>query len=90
MHVPCQIDEVDGLTADRFLIDYLSVQRPVLVKNALKSNQWRALLPLWSREEIERRFGTVSVQVGTIPYAQRFGLDVSWSRGLRRNSKEMK
>lgn len=76
--VPCEIDAIDGLTADAFVIDYLSVQRPVLVKNALSSPAWRQLLPLWTREEIERRLGHIEVAVGTIPYAERFEKEVGW------------
>ena len=76
MRVPCDFDEVENLAAEDFLIDYLSIQRPVLVRNALQSPGWQKLTQRWSRESILKEMGDVEVSSGSIPYAHNFGLEV--------------
>jgi hypothetical protein len=74
--VTCDFDEVSNIGAEEFLIDYLSVQRPVIVKDALQSPGWQKLIPKWSRESILKEMGDVEVSSGSIPYAHNFGLEV--------------
>ena len=46
----CDFDVVEGITADAFERDYLSVRRPVLVRGMLKGKA--AFLKKWTRDEI--------------------------------------
>lgn len=81
MRLVAGIDEVDGLSAESFLLDYLAVQRPVLVRNALRGAAWQSVLPRWSRETLLRDFGDLEVSAGSIPYAHNFGFAVRWCDG---------
>ena len=69
----CDFDAVVDLTAESFLYDYLMLQRPVLVRNALNSSLVQGFLHRWERNNFESLFGDVSLRVGTIPLAAQFG-----------------
>lgn len=69
----CDFDAVVDLTAESFLYDYLILQRPVLVRNALNSSIVQRFLQRWERNNFESLFGDVSLRVGTIPLAAQFG-----------------
>ena len=70
----CDFDAVAELTAESFLYDYLILQRPVLIRNALNSTIVQRFLQRWERNNFESLFGDVTLRVGTIPLAAQFGL----------------
>lgn len=89
LRVTCDFDEVSNIGAEEFLINYLSVQRPVIVKDALQSPGWQKLIPKWSRDSILKEMGDVEVSSGSIPYAHNFGLEVCCqprTKGLMRHT----
>lgn len=69
----CDFDAVVDLTAESFLYNYLILQRPVLVRNALNSTLVQRFLQRWERNNFESLFGDVTLRVGTIPLAAQFG-----------------
>ena len=69
----CDFDAVVDLTAESFLYDYLILQRPVLVRNALNSSLVSSFLQRWERNNFESIFGDVSLRVGIIPLASQLG-----------------
>ena len=74
---PCDIDVRVNLTADEFLIEYLSVQRPVRIRNALWGPEWDALRARWSREQLVAHYGHERVKRVEIPYAEAFGMSAN-------------
>lgn len=64
----------DGFDADTFLFDYLMLQRPVLVRGALKGSTWDELRRRWSRETLQDLYGDEEVSRVAIPYASQFGM----------------
>ena len=65
----CDFDVLESITADRFLIDYLSIQKPVLIRNILKD---RNKLKLdFQRQNLEKKFGSLVFQSKPISYGER-------------------
>ena len=70
----CDIDVI-GYTssADELLLDYLSIQRPVLIRNATNRNSLKDLFYHWQREHIIERYGDLTFHEVLVPYARAFG-----------------
>lgn len=75
-YTDCNIDVVDArnLTVAEFHRDYLSLMRPVIIRNALGS--WKAW-EHWTRANFTERYGPVVLQAGVVPYANLYGLNES-------------
>ena len=54
----CDFDMAGELTAEAFLYDYLSLQRPVLVRNATSIHNMKKLHNLWHRNKIANEYGS--------------------------------
>eukprot|EP00042_Codosiga_hollandica_P042513 m.391633 g.391633 ORF g.391633 m.391633 type:complete len:329 (+) comp56346_c0_seq38:1280-2266(+) len=71
----CDFDIRSDLSADEFMRQYLSVQRPVLVRNHHRKNaKWESLRKNWKRESFLQKYGSVSATHAEIPYAREFGV----------------
>ena len=62
---------------NRFVFDYLALQRPVLIRNATNSHLLRKVYQTWQRNKFELEFGTLSFTEVEIPYAESFGYTTS-------------
>lgn len=71
----CDFDVRLGLTPEEFLRDYLSIQRPVLIRNA--TGNWAGLKTKWQRHNLDAKYGKLTFRRVIVPYAQAFGLDAS-------------
>jgi hypothetical protein len=80
----CDMDIVDGrtLTVDRFVRDYQSVGRPVLIRNgtrcdpAARNGGRECTFPAlakWTRDYLVGKFGSEKFSAGLIPYAKKYG-----------------
>ena len=70
----CDFDVVASLDANQFLSQYLSLQRPVLVRDAAAgSPDIKALFHAWQRNRFEQMYGELQFKEVTIPYAESFG-----------------
>lgn len=71
----CLIDVRYDLTPDDFYREYLSVQRPVIVRNALGVN-WNSLREQWGFTTFLQIHGNIEFDTFSIPYANEvFGLE---------------
>ncbi|EGD77594.1 hypothetical protein PTSG_08691 [Salpingoeca rosetta] len=76
----CDFDVVDArvFTQEDFLLDFLSLQRPLLVKGALNSHHWdRVRASRWTRENFASEFRDTVFQRTIIPYASAFGMEAN-------------
>ena len=64
----CDIDVLETLTPERFLIDYLSIQKPVLVRNILKDRNKLKLS--FQRQNVEKKYGSLVFQNKPISYGE--------------------
>jgi hypothetical protein len=73
-YTDCNIDVVDArnFSVAEFHRDYLSLMRPVIIRNAL--GPWRAW-EHWTRANFTERYGSVVLQAGVVPYANLYGLN---------------
>ena len=67
----CDIDVLETLTPERFLIDYLSIQKPVLVRNILKDRNKLKLS--FQRQNVEKKYGSLIFQSKQIGFEEYFG-----------------
>lgn len=70
----CDIDII-GYTAssDELLLDYLSLQRPVVIRNATNRQSLRNLFRHWQRDSIVEKYGDLTFREVLVPYARAFG-----------------
>ena len=70
----CDFDSVVDLDVDSFLYNYLLLQRPVLVRNALNTTLFQGFLKRWERSNFQESFGYIHLPFASIPLAQQLGL----------------
>lgn len=70
----CDFDSIADLNADSFLYNYLLLQRPVLVRNAINATAIKRFLKQWERGNFEKTFGFLQVPLAGIPLSQQLGL----------------
>ena len=58
---------------NEFVFNYLSLQRPVLVRNVTNSHLLKKLYQTWQRNKFEQEFGKLSFTEAEIPFAESFG-----------------
>lgn len=73
----CDIDVVDGskLTLNKFLRDYVSCLKPVLIKGGVA--KLAELQTRWNRKDFHKKFGSMRVSSGPIPYSSTLGLSAN-------------
>jgi len=69
----CDFDVLVEPDVETFVFDYLSLQRPVLVRNATNNHQMKALYQKWQRNKFEQEFRTLNFKEVEVPYAESFG-----------------
>ena len=70
----CSIDVISHNTdVQRFLFDYLALQRPVLVRGAANTPQMKAFLTSFQRNRLEQEHGSLPFTEAPVPYAEVFG-----------------
>ncbi|KAI6651982.1 hypothetical protein LOD99_4527 [Oopsacas minuta] len=62
----CGIDVLETISPERFLIDYLSIQKPVLIRNILKDRNKLKLS--FQRQNLEKKFGSLTFQSKAVNY----------------------
>eukprot|EP00055_Hartaetosiga_balthica_P015073 m.86761 g.86761 ORF g.86761 m.86761 type:complete len:768 (-) comp8771_c0_seq2:285-2588(-) len=77
MEANCDIDVVDGrlFSVNDFLVDYLSLQKPVIMKNGLHGAHWDGVRERWHRLAFGKTYGRLLFERTEIPYAAAFGLE---------------
>ena len=68
----CDFDVGASMTPEEFLRDYLTIQRPVLIRNA--TGNWTGLRHKWQRHNLDAKYGKLTFEHVIIPYAQAFSL----------------
>lgn len=69
----CGFDVVKDINGEEFLYEYLTLQRPVIVRNAMKSKVMKNLLRKWQRDQFVKEFGKLQFKEVVVPYAESFG-----------------
>ena len=69
----CDIDVVVDLPAERFLYEYLVIQKPVLIRNAWNTTAMNTFLSNLERSTFEAKFGNLEMSVSDIPVAKPWG-----------------
>ena len=74
----CDFDVI-GYNADTesLLLEYLSLQRPVLVRNATNPQALKQLFHRWQRSKIIKEYGHLTFSEVLVPYAESFGYNHS-------------
>jgi len=81
----CGFDVVMDISSEDFLYEYLTLQRPVIVRNAMKSKVMKNLLRKWQRDHFIKEYGTLRFKEVVVPYAESFAYssDVNKSTSLQ-------
>ena len=66
----CDLDVLITPDVQTFLYDYLTLQRPVLIRNATNNHQMKTLFQLWQRNKFEQEYGSLTVNEYEIPHAE--------------------
>ena len=69
----CGFDVVKDINDEEFLYEYLTLQRPVIVRNAMKSKVMKNLLRKWQRDQFVKEYGKLQFKEVVVPYAESFG-----------------
>jgi tetratricopeptide (TPR) repeat protein len=64
-------------TPEELIINYLSLQKPVLVRNATNSKVMKKLFNSWQRVKMEKQYGSLKFKEVLVPYAESFGYNES-------------
>ena len=74
----CDFDVI-GYNADTetLLLEYLSLQRPVLVRNATNPQKLKQLFHHWQRNKMIKEYGHLTFSEVLVPYAESFGYNHS-------------
>ncbi len=73
----CDFDVISHSDIQTFVFDYLSLQRPVLIRNATNIHIMKRLHQLWQRNKFEHEYGGLVFNEVEIPYAESFGYTTS-------------
>ena len=72
----CDIDVIGyEATAEQLVLHYLSLQKPVLIRNAANSKSMKKLFTAWQRDKLEKQYGKLKFKEVLVPYAESFGYD---------------
>ena len=74
----CDIDVVGyTTTSEDILLNYLALQKPVLVRNATNPKILKKLFQFWQRNKIYKQYGDLHFNEVLVPYAESFGYNKS-------------
>ena len=69
----CDFDVMKVPDTQTFVFDYMSLQRPVLIRNATNSHVMKKLFTMWQHNKFEQEFGDLKFNEVEVPYAEAFG-----------------
>jgi len=69
----CDFDVVSDISNEDFLYQYLSLQRPVIVRNVLNSKNAKNLFRKWQRQQFVKEYGSLNFKEVVVPYGESFG-----------------
>ncbi|XP_065905980.1 uncharacterized protein [Dysidea avara] len=69
----CDFDVVSDISNEDFLYEYLSLQRPVIVRNVVNSKNVKNLFRKWQRQQFVKEYGTLEFKEVVVPYGESFG-----------------
>lgn len=69
----CGFDVIRDINDEDFLYEYLTLQRPVIIRNVVKSKVMKNLLRKWQRDQFIKEYGKLKFNEVTVPYAESFG-----------------
>lgn len=76
----CGFDVVMDISSEDFLYEYLTLQRPVIIRNAVKSKLMKSLLRKWQRDQFIKEYGKLKFKEVVVPYAESFGYSGSTNK----------
>lgn len=86
----CDFDVMTESDIDQFVFDYISLQRPVLVRNATNSNLLKKVYQTWQRNKFVQEFGKLTFTEVEIPYAESFGYSSSTKTTIKAFMSKLK
>ncbi len=86
----CDIDVMSVGDVQTFVFDYLSLQRPVLIRNVTNNHQMKSLYQRWQRNKFEQEFRTLKFTEVEIPYAESFGYKTSKQTTVKKFMTKMR
>ena len=78
----CDFDVVKDINGEEFLYEYLTLQRPVIVRNAMKSKVMKNLLRKWQRDQFVKEYGKLQFKEVVVPYAETFGYNDNTNKSI--------
>ena len=66
----CPFEVVVNISAARFISDFVSLQRPVIIKGL---SLLAPAVSLWTKASLRRRWGALDVTVSAVPHARSYG-----------------
>ena len=70
----CDIDVIGyDAKVEELLVDYLTIQRPVLIRNATNNGALKKLFQTWQRKKLDKEYGHLVFNEVLVPYAEAFG-----------------
>ena len=79
----CDFDILEEVDVNSFTFNFLSLERPVLIRNAAKMPEIKRLLQLWQRSKFEQEYGNLEVTEVDVPFAESFGYSTSTATTIR-------
>lgn len=86
----CDFDIMSTPDVQRFVFDYLALQRPVLIRNATNIHTMKRLHQLWQRSKLKQEFGALVFNEVEVPYAESFGYNTTKQTTLREFMTKMR
>lgn len=74
----CDFDVIGyNVDTETLLLQYIVMQRPVLVRNATNRHYMKELFQTWQRSKLEKSHGSLKFKEVLVPYAESFGYNIS-------------
>ena len=86
----CDIDVLSTGDVQTFVFDYLSLQRPVLIRNVTNNQEMKALYQRWQRNKFEQEFRNLKFTEVEVPYAESFGYKTSKQTTIKKFLAKMR
>lgn len=80
----CDIEVIGyNARAEELIAGYLTISRPVLIRNASSSQSMKRLYHVWQRSKLEKEYGHIVLNEVAVPYAEAFGYNQTVKTTLR-------
>lgn len=80
----CDIEVIGyNTTPEELITQYLSISRPVLIRNATNSKVMKKLHQLWQRNKLVKEYSDIVLNEVSVPFAESFGYDQPSQTTLR-------